>query len=69
MPSQKINILQFNQYMKSDKTPCIIYADVESLIKKIDKCANNLEESLPKIGDHVPCGYPLLTKRPCYKYN
>ena len=55
--------------MKSDKTPCIIYADVESLIKKIDKCANNLEESLPKIGDHVPCGYPLLTKRTCYKYN
>ena len=27
--------------MKSDKTPCIIYADLESLIKKIDICENN----------------------------
>ena len=28
--------------MKSDKMPNIIYADTESLIKKIDGCANNL---------------------------
>ena len=61
MPSQKVNIIQFNQYTKSDKMSCIIYADIESLIKKIDKYANNLEESLPKIGDHAPCGYPFLT--------
>ena len=33
----------FNQYMKSDKMVCIIYADIESLIKKIDGCANNPE--------------------------
>ena len=45
MPSPKGNILQFNQYMKSDKTPCIIYADLESLIKKIDNCKNNPEKS------------------------
>ena len=31
MPSEKDNILEFNQYMKSDKIPCIIYADIESL--------------------------------------
>ena len=30
----KNNILEFNQYMKSDKMPYIIYADIESLIKK-----------------------------------
>ena len=24
--------------MNSDQTPCIIYADLESLIKKINKC-------------------------------
>ena len=29
-----INILQFNQYMKLDKMPYIIYTDLESLIKK-----------------------------------
>ena len=34
MPSEKDKILKFNQYMKSDKIPYIIYADIESLIKK-----------------------------------
>ena len=32
IPSEEENILQFNQYMKSDKRPYIIYADMESLI-------------------------------------
>ena len=32
MHSEKDNILKFNQYLKSDKVPCIIYADIESLI-------------------------------------
>ena len=36
MPSENDNILEFNQYIKSDKMPYIIYADIESLIKKID---------------------------------
>ena len=30
MPSEKDNILEFNQYMMSDKMPYIIYADIES---------------------------------------
>ena len=34
LPIQKDNILKINQYMKSNKTPCIIYADLQSLIKK-----------------------------------
>ena len=46
MPSEKEIILEFNQYMKSDKMSCIIYADIESLIRKIDGCANNLEHSM-----------------------
>ena len=37
MPSEKVNILEFNQYMKSDKMPHIDYADIESLIKKMCK--------------------------------
>ena len=41
MPSEKDNILEFNQYMKSDKTRSIIYADIESLIRKIDGCVNS----------------------------
>ena len=34
MPSEKNHMLGFNQYMKSDKMPHIIYAHVESLNKK-----------------------------------
>ena len=34
MSSEKDEILEFNQCMKSDKMPYIIYSDVESLIKK-----------------------------------
>ena len=45
MPSKKDNISKFNQYMKSDKMPYAIYVELESLIKKIDGSANNLEKS------------------------
>ena len=34
MPSEKDNILEFNQYMKPDKMPNIVSAAIESLIKK-----------------------------------
>ena len=60
MPSEKDNILEFNQYMKSDKMPYIIYSDIESLIKRIDGCASNPENSsTTKIGEHIPCGYSM----------
>ena len=36
MWSQNDNISKFEHYMKSDKTLYIIYADMESLIKKIN---------------------------------
>ena len=32
MTSEKDNILEFNQYMKSDEIPCITYAKIEFLI-------------------------------------
>ena len=58
MPPEKYNILEFNQYMKSHKMPCIVYANIESLIKKKDECVNNLENSsAAKIGEHVPFEY------------
>ena len=37
-------ILQFNQYQKSDKAPSVIYTDLESLIKIIDGRKNNSEK-------------------------
>ena len=36
VPSEKEKILEFNQNMKTYKMPKIIYADMESLIKKVN---------------------------------
>ena len=62
MPSEKDKILEFKQYMKSNKMPCIIYADTESLLSNIDAYANNPEKSsTTKIGEHISCGYSIST--------
>ena len=46
--------------MKSDKMPCIIYTDIESLINKTDGCENNPENSsTTKIGEQIPCRYSM----------
>ena len=55
-------VLDFNQYHKYDKTTSIIYADFESLVKKVDGCKNNPEKlSIAKIGEHIPCVYSVST--------
>ena len=43
MQSCLLKTLKFNQYQKSDKAPFIIYADLECIIEKIDRCKNNPE--------------------------
>ena len=54
MLTEKNKILKFNQYMKSDKMFYIIYADLESLIKNIDRYENNHEKSsTTKIGENI----------------
>ena len=48
--------------MKSDKMPYIIYADIKSLIRKIDGCAKDPENySTTEIGEHIPCRYSMST--------
>ena len=60
--SEKYKLLEFNQHMNSDQMPCIIYVDIESLIGKIDGCANYPENSsTTKIGEHILCGYSVST--------
>ena len=62
MQSEKNDILEFNHYMRSGKIPYIIYAHIESLIRKIDGCASNPEKtSTTKIGKHIPRGYSMST--------
>ena len=62
MSKEKKKILEFNQFMESDKMPHIIYPNIEQLIGKTDRCANNPEKSSPmKIGTHISCVYSMST--------
>ena len=63
MPSEDTEILEFNQYQKSDKAPFIIYADLECLVEKIYGCKNNPENSsATKVREYISLGfsYPPL---------
>ena len=60
MPSEKDNVLEFSQYMQPDKMSYIICADIESLTKEVDGCANNPGIfSTTKAVKHIPCGYSM----------
>ena len=62
MPSENTKIFEFNQYQISDKGPFIIYTDLESLIKKIDECKSNPENSCTiKVGEHIPSRFSMST--------
>ena len=56
MPSEKDKILEFNQYMKSDKMPYSIYAAIESLIKKLDGWSTFQQQK-----QHSTCEYSTST--------
>ena len=62
MPSEKYKKLEFKQYMKSNKMPYIIHAVIELLIRKIDGCEDNPENSsTTKTGKHIPYRYSMST--------
>ena len=45
------------------KVPFIIYADLESLLEKMNTCHNNPEKSsTTKVNKHSPSGYSLFTQ-------
>ena len=62
IPSKETKIFRVDQYEKPDKTPYIVYVDLESLIKKVDGCKTKLQKSsTTKVGEHIPCGYSMCT--------
>ena len=62
MLTQKRNISEINQHMKSDKIFQIIYADIEPSTKKVDNCKKNPKKSLTtKVGKHILSEYFILT--------
>ena len=61
--SEDTEILEFNQYQKSDKAPFVIYADYECIIAKIDRHKNNPENSFTaKVSKHIPSGVSVSTR-------
>ena len=62
MPPEDTKILEFNQYQKSDKTPFVIYTDLECLIENTDGCKNNPENpSTTKLSEHIQSGFSMST--------
>ena len=62
MPSEDTKILKLSQYQKSDKTPFIIYADLECILEKIDGWKNNPKNSsTTKVSEHIPSGFSMST--------
>ena len=42
------------------KVPVIIYADLECIMEKIDRCKNNPENSpTTKVNEHIPSGFSM----------
>ena len=48
MPSEDTTILELNQYQKSYEIISSVYADFESLIRKVDEPKNNSEKPSSK---------------------
>ena len=62
MPEKDNKILKYNNGEKSVKTPFISYADLESLVGKVNVSHNNPEKSsATKINKHTPSCYSLFT--------
>ena len=62
MPNEDNKILKYNHGEKSMRVPFIIYADLESLLEKMNNCYNNPEKSsTTKMNKHTPSGYSLFT--------
>ena len=60
MSPEDTKIIEFNQFKKSDRAPFIIYADLEWIMKKIDGCKNNPENSsTKKASEHIPLSFSI----------
>ena len=62
MPEECNKILKYNHGEKYVKVLFIIYADLESLLEKVNTCHNNnTKSSTTKISKHTSSGYSLFT--------
>ena len=62
MLSENTKILEYNQYQKSGKPSFIIYAELECIIERTDRCKNNPENSsTTKASKHIPSLFLMST--------
>ena len=62
MLNEDNKILKYNHGEKSMKATFIIYADLESLLEKMNTCYDSPEKSsATKLNKHTPSGYSLFT--------
>ena len=62
MPEEDNEILKYNHGKKSMTVPSVIYADLESLLEKMNTCHNNPGiSSTTKINKHTSSSYSLFT--------
>ena len=64
MPEEGKNKMAFTNYHKQMKAPYVVYADFESLVKKISTCEPDSEKSFTiKTEKQEPCGFSFLIVR------
>ena len=57
MPSDDTRLLKLNQYQKSNKSPFIMFTNLEYIIETIDRYKINPENSSTKnVSKHIPSG-------------
>ena len=60
MPEEGTSI-KYHHGVKSMRAPFVIYADLESLLKKMDTCINDPDKSsTTQMNKHEMCGYLLI---------
>ena len=58
MPKEAENILKFNTFYKQQAVPFVIYADLETITKKVQSCKPNYDKSYTEAYQtHKDCGY------------
>ena len=59
---EKETFIKYHYDVKSMRAPFVMYADLESLLNKMDVCINDpSKSSTTKINKHEMCGYSLIT--------
>ena len=62
MSKENDKLLKYNHRENSMKVPFVIYADLESLLEKMNTCYNNPKKSsTTKVNKHTASGYSLFT--------